>query len=114
MKANHLLMHHNRSAMLGSMGECMDKAIHEGYTTDFAVKHGKLVSSEGCKEYGCADVTVRNYYVPGDEDFLATNAMYLVETTDGTKGILVDTNGAFFENDISRFIKKSELVQLKK
>ncbi len=114
MKTNHHAGHFNKAIMLGNTSECLERAQHDGYTTDFVVKHGKLVAPEGCKEYSSGDVVVNSYYIPGEDDYLSTQAMYLVEAADGTKGILIDNHGAFFDNEINKFIKKTGGVYLKK
>ncbi len=68
----------------------------EGYTEDFNLIDDGIESKNLKKQWKAGDITVTNYFRfegmtnPGDNSIL-----YVVESKDGTKGLLVDAYGVY-------------------
>ncbi|MEO6722590.1 MAG: hypothetical protein ABIN67_19625 [Ferruginibacter sp.] len=99
---------------LKSLNECLDKMVSEGFTENFTVDDNRLKALSSGKEYGPGDVHIKNFFrFEGQSDPDDNSIMYAIETTDGTKGTIVDAYGAYADPDISPFIIEVEKIQKK-
>lgn len=88
--------------------------VKDGYTDNFKVKKQGLVSSEKEQTYSPLETNVINYYrFEGQSDPADNTIMYVIETTDGQKGLLVDAYGPYADEHVSNFMKAVEDIHKK-
>jgi len=79
-------------------------AVNEGYVENFTIEEGKLKASSG-KTYTPAETQIANYYrFEGDSDPGDNITLYLIETTDGTKGTVANGMGAYSDENMEKFL----------
>lgn len=99
---------------MNSLSSCLNKMIGEGYKEDFKVTEQGLQSTSTNKTYSPNEVKVVNFFRfegPSDPDENAI--MYVIETSDGVKGTLVDAYGAYSDTNVDGFIKEVEDISKK-
>jgi hypothetical protein len=100
--------------LMNGLVSCTNKMKEEGYKEDFQVSKQGLTTFNGSATYGPDQVKIVNFYRfegvsdPGDNTIL-----HVIETSDGTKGTLVDGYGAYSSPDVSKFIVAVEEIQKK-
>src|SRR5947209_9291313 len=83
---------------MNTLTERLNKAIKDGYTQNFSVTRQGLYSAANEKTYTPAEVCIRNFYrFEGESDPADNSIMYVIETSDGLKGTLIDAYGAYAE-----------------
>ncbi|HMV10694.1 MAG TPA: hypothetical protein PK325_16975 [Cyclobacteriaceae bacterium] len=106
----------NTPETMSTLTSCMNNAVLDGYTETFKVEGKGMTgaSTADQKFYGPSDVKINNFYrFEGYSDPNDNSILYLVETSDGRKGTLVDSYGMYSDNKISEFIKSVEEIQKK-
>jgi hypothetical protein len=97
-----------------TLSECMNGAIDKGYTENYKVEGKMLTSEDGETKYAPDQVVIPNYYrFEGYSDPADNSILYLLETADGKKGILLDAYDAYADARISNFIKSVEDISKK-
>ncbi len=97
---------------LKSLSSCTNRMKEEGYKEDFQVDENGLHTFDKSRNFTPEEVRIVNYYRfegvsdPGDNTIL-----YVIETTDGTKGTLADGYGAYASEDVAKFIVQDEKIQ---
>ena len=87
----------------------MSKLEQHGYTGQFRVEKDRLVNLTSGKKYKSADVKAVNFYrFEGESDPADNSIMYVIETTDGLKGTLVDAYGPYADEAVNKFMKEVE------
>src|SRR5688572_22130615 len=99
---------------LKSMVECHNKMMEEGYVENFKVENNHL-KCIGCdKEYKPTDITIKNFFrFEGISDPEDNSILYVIETSDGKKGTIVDAYGAYSDADTSQFMMEVEKISKK-
>ena len=93
---------------------CLNKVIKEGYTEDFKVSDNALTSLSDNTKYDPEQVHVVNFFrFEGNSDPADNSILYVIETSDGKKGTLVDAYGPYAEEKVNKFMKQVEDVQKK-
>lgn len=96
-----------------SLSTCLNRVVHEGYTDDFKITEEGLASSKNNTCYQPNQIQVVNFYRFEGESDPADNAiLYVIETSDGTKGTIIDAFGPYNDSKVSRFMK--DVQHLKK
>ena len=94
---------------MNTMSEIMTLASSRGYVTAFRVTPKGLFAAEPERYFSPAQTHIDNFYrfegVSNPDDM---SILYLIETSDGTKGTLVDAYGTYSDSLTSDFIKKVE------
>jgi hypothetical protein len=96
------------------LASCINKMKEDGYKEDFQVSKKGLTTFSESTTYSPEQVKIVNFYRfegvsdPGDNTIL-----YVIETSDGTKGTLVDGYGAYASPEVSKFIVDVEEIQKK-
>lgn len=109
-----LVNENNSQPYMKSLATCLNKVIHDGYTESFKVTEAGLQGIEHEKTYSPDQVEVINFFRfegtsnPDDEAVL-----YVIETTDGTRGTLTDAYGVYTDPVISEFMKNVEHIHKK-
>ena len=99
--------------MLGQ--DSVNKAIKDGYTDSLKVTKQGLYSTTKDKTYGPDEVRVIDFFrFEGQSDPADNAIMYVVETMDGAKGVLVDAYGAYADEHVNKFMTEVEDINKKK
>jgi len=92
----------------------MDSAKEKGFTENFEIVSAtSMINHDSGKEYLPKDATIVNYYRfegmsdPGDNSIL-----YLIETNDGKRGILITTYGSDCPAHVADYV--SNIPQMEK
>lgn len=96
---------------MNTLTERVNKAIKNGYVHNFKMTKQGLVSSQNEKTYGPSEVSITDFYRFEGESDPADNAiMYVIDTSDGIKGILIDAYGAYADENVNKFIAEVEEI----
>lgn len=97
---------------MDTLSECLNKSIERGYTENFTVDGKRLASEDGKSHYAAKDVAIPNFYrFEGYSSPEDNSILYLVETTDGKMGTLIDSYGSDADATISAFIREVQDIQ---
>jgi len=97
---------YNRSTpYMQSMVSCLSKVVDDGYKEDFKATREGLESSSTRKLYGPSDVKViTSFRFEGFSDPHDSAVLYVLETSDGVKGTLIDGCGTLADPFVYKFI----------
>lgn len=91
------------------MTSCTNTLQSEGYTENFIMKDVGLEAPSRHKLYTPSEIKVDSFYRFEGESDPADNAIvYAIETKDGTRGLLIDSYGAYRSDKVSKFITEVE------
>lgn len=97
-----------------SLALCLNRMVLDGYDDDFKVEEEGLHSSKKEKTYHPDEVEVVNFFrFEGQSDPNDNTIMYVIETSDGAKGTLVDAYGPYADVKVSEYMEKVESIQKK-
>jgi hypothetical protein len=97
-----------------TLSETMNSALEKGYRENFKVEGATLVTEDGGHVYKAEDVSIANFYrFEGYSDPADNSILYLIETRNGPKGMLLDAYDAYADARISKFIKEVDDIQKK-
>ncbi|MGZ3956639.1 MAG: hypothetical protein ACXVBT_02050 [Flavisolibacter sp.] len=97
-----------------SLSNCLNRMVREGYTEDFTITEQGLESLQHHLHYTQDKIQVVNFYrFEGESDPGDNAILYIIETSDGTKGTLVDAYGTYNDTKLTRFMKEVETFQKK-
>jgi hypothetical protein len=93
-----------KSPFLKSMVTCLSKVVNDGFKEDFKATSGGLKSQSNDKLYTPDQVRVINFFrFEGFSDPDDNAVLYLLETSDGLKGTLVDAYGTYADPLVYKF-----------
>jgi hypothetical protein len=93
-----------KSPFLKSMVTCLSKVVNDGFKEDFKATSGGLRSLSTDKLYTPDQVRVINFFrFEGFSDPDDNAVLYLLETSDGLKGTLVDAYGTYADPLVFQF-----------
>ncbi len=97
------------------LASSINKVVCDGYKECFKVTTRGLYSTSLSRFYRPEQVQIISVQKFGGQDTTGDNnaTMYLLETSDGLKGTLVDCAGTFADNAISRFMNEVEEIRRK-
>ena len=102
------------SQNMATLSECTNNAVEGGYAENFKVSINGLSTQNGKSIYTPQQISIPNFYrFEGDSNPDDSSILYLIETTDGKKGVLIDAYGVYADALISNFIRKVEDIQKK-
>lgn len=97
-----------------SLALCINRMVLDGYADDFKVVNNGLKSLKTEKTYNPEEVHVKNYFrFEGQSDPNDNTIMYVIETTDGLKGTLVDAYGPYADVKVSEFMQQVDSFEKK-
>lgn len=100
----------DRLTLMTDMEISMKRLEEKGYTDQFRVEKGKLVSLTAKKKYKPADVLAANFFrFEGITDPEDMSILYAIETSDGRKGTLSDAYGLYADEETGAFMKEVEI-----
>src|SRR5690606_19369186 len=106
----------NTPETMSTLSARTNQAVIDGYTESFKVEGKGLTGSSSAdqKFYQPAEIKIENFYrFEGYSDPNDNVILYLIQTSDGRKGTLIDSYGAYADNKLSEFIKEVEQIQKK-
>lgn len=106
----------NSPETMSTLTSCMNNAVVDGYIETFKVEGKGMTGASVAdqKFYEPFEVKINNFYrFEGYSDPNDNSILYLVETSDGRKGTLVDSYGMYSDHKIAEFIKAVEEIQKK-
>lgn len=101
---------------MSTLSERVNSAVQEGYVENFQVEAKGLTvaGKDEPKHYKAEDVKIKNFYrFEGASDPQDNSILYLIETSDGRKGTLIDAYGMYADTKVSDYIKMVEDIQKK-
>lgn len=92
---------------------CTKRMKDEGYEEDFQVnEEGFLTTFDRTNRFGADEVSIVSFYrFEGPSDPGDNMILYVIETSDGTKGTLADGYGAYADEHVAAFIVEVEKIQ---
>jgi len=104
----------DKPAEMKTLADCINKAILQGYTDSFKVTKQGMQTTGGETMYKPENVKVINFYrFEGESDPADNSILYVIETSDGMKGTLVDAYGAYADETVNKFMKEVEDINKK-
>ena len=97
-----------------TLADCINKMVADGYTEDFKVAEMGLLSLHNEKIYKPEDIHVVNFFrFEGASDPADNSILYVIETSDGTKGTLTDAYGPYADIQVTKFMEQVEDIAKK-
>ena len=104
----------NTQPYMKILSTCLNKMIADGYVEDFKVSDRGLESLNRGKWYKPDEIQVVNFFrFEGMSDPDDNAILYVIKTSDGTKGTLIDGYGIYMDTKLSAFMKEVENIQKK-
>lgn len=95
---------------MSTLSEALNHAVKDGFVEDFKFENGALTTGKD-SHYSPEDVKISNFYrFEGYSDPDENSILYLIETSDGKKGTLVDAYGAYSDAKLAGFIRAVEEI----
>ena len=99
---------------MSTLTERVNKAMKDGYTDTLKMTKQGLYSAAKDKTYLPDEVRVIDFYrFEGQSDPADSAIMYVIETTDGVKGLLIDAYGAYADEHMNKFMTDVEEINKK-
>lgn len=93
------------NAPMNTLTERVNKAIQNGFVENFKVTKQGLFLERTNKTYSPAEVNIKDFNRFEGESDPADNAiMYMIETNDGLKGIVIDAYGTYSDANVTKFM----------
>jgi hypothetical protein len=104
----------DKTTEMKTMTSCVNKVVLDGYTDSFKVTKQGLYSTAKDRVFKPEEVKVINFYrFEGESDPADNSIMYVIETSDGLKGTLVDAYGPYADEGVNKFMKEVEDINKK-
>ena len=101
--------HYNDQTRMNTSSEVINKMVKQGYTECFKAEKKGLFAPTREKYYQPQEVNVVNFYrFEGESDPADNSILYIIETTDGLKGTLMDSYGAEGDRNVTDFMDQVE------
>lgn len=89
-----------------------NKLLQEGFDKNFKATDDGLLCLESEKVYKPQDILVVNFFrFEGISDPSDNSILYAIESTDGTRGTLVDAYGAYSDSKVEKFMKQVKIEE---
>jgi hypothetical protein len=88
-----------------TLSNAIERLVSRGFTAHFGVVGGRLRAFESGKTFGADQLTIQEFQRfegVSDPDDMAI--VYAIESSDGTRGALVDAFGAYSNPSVSAFL----------
>ena len=103
---------HSSMPSMNTLGGCINKVVTDGYKECFKVTSRGLYSTSRSRYYRPEQVQViDSYRFEGQIDPHNNAIIYMVETSDGLKGTLIDAYGTYPDAGISQFVAQVEQIR---
>jgi len=92
--------------------ETINESIAKGFIENFKITASGLSTLEGSTAYAPREVSISDFFrFEGYSDPNDNCILYLIETNDGRKGLLIDAYGVDAEANISDFLHEVRDIQ---
>lgn len=109
-----MTMHAPTPPYLKTMTECHQHLMKEGFKEDFSVENNVLKAPGSGKIYTPEQTKITNFFrFEGESNPDDSAILYAIETSDGTKGTLVDAYGPYADPEKAAFIQAVKHIQKK-
>ncbi len=99
---------------MNTMTSCVNKVIRLGYTDTFKITDRGLFSTSRNRYYRPEQIRVVNFYrFEGASDPSDNAIMYVIETSDGLLGTLIDAYGTYSDDRLNHFMQEVENIRKK-
>ena len=99
---------------MNTLTTCVNKVVTDGYTECFKVTAKGLYSTSKSRYYRPEQVQIINFFrFEGASDPADNAIMYVIETSDGLKGTLIDAYGTYSDGGVSKFMAEVEDIRKK-
>jgi hypothetical protein len=100
----------DKTTFMTDMERVVKKLEGQGYTDHYRVEKGKLHDLSNNKKYKAKDVKAVNFYrFEGISDPDDMSILYVIETTDGRKGTLIDAYGFYSDDETGSFLQQVDI-----
>jgi hypothetical protein len=104
----------DKLTFMNTLTACVNKVVKDGYTDSFKVKNMKLYSCATDKHFTPEEVKVINFYrFEGESDPADSSIMYVIETSSGERGTLIDAYGPYADENVNKFMRDVEEINKK-
>lgn len=94
-----------------SLSLLLNKMVLDGYDDDFKIADAGLRSLKTDKTYKPEEINIVNFFrFEGQSDPNDNTIMYVIETSDGQKGTIVDAYGPYADKKLSDFMQQVESI----
>ena len=108
MENNDLIPH------MKSLASLTNKMVLQGYDDDFKITDKGLKSLKTDKIYQPEQINITNFFrFEGQSDPNDNTIMYVIETSDGLKGTLIDAYGPYADRKVAEFMNQVESIHKK-
>lgn len=108
MENNDLIPH------MKSLSSLSNKMVLQGYDDDFKITDKGLKSLKTEKIYQPEQINICNFFrFEGQSDPNDNTIMYVIETSDGLKGTLIDAYGPYADRKVAEFMTQVESIHKK-
>lgn len=102
------------SEKMSTLSSAINHAVKNGYTTEFSVQDNGMLWDNEDRYFDPQEVFIENFYrFEGESDPGDSSILYLISTTDGKRGVLIDAYGAYDDANVSEFIRKVSEINKK-
>jgi len=99
---------------MNTSSSVINKMILDGYVESFKAEKQGLYAPSKEKYYQPEEVNIINFYrFEGESDPGDSSILYVIETTDGVKGTILDAYGAEGDRHVTDFMNKVEGINKK-
>ncbi len=114
MENNDYMVNDDSVPHMKSLALCLNRMVLDGYSENFKIAEDGLQSLRTEKVYTPEEINVKNFFrFEGQSDPDDNTIMYVIETSDGLKGTIVDAYGPYADEHLSKFMKEVENFQKK-
>lgn len=93
---------------------CLNSLVAQGFTEDYKIIEGGLKSLKRERIYLPEEVKILNFYrFEGSSDPADNSILYAIETSDGSRGTIVDAYGPYADSHLTEFIHQVEEISKK-
>ena len=97
-----------------TLNQAIDHAVKRGYSENFKLESRGLTTETEQRVYSPSEVKIDDFFrFEGYSDPTDSSILYLLETNDGRKGLLVDAYGAYADARVSKFVTAVEDIHKK-
>ena len=99
---------------MNTLTQCVNKMMKDGYVDSFKVNSKGLLDQSNDITYQPEQVSIINFYrFEGQSDPGDNAILYVIETSDGRKGTLIDAYGPYSDAAVNTFMQSVEDIQKK-
>ena len=92
--------------------EALNDLNKKGYSSTFNIAEGVAICLESKQRYSPEDMMIIEYHrFEGDSSAGDMSVLYVIDCSNGVKGVIVDAYGMYSNKAVSEFIKQVKLIE---